>query len=122
MTKSKNFIITINNPTYDIHQLMDKLKAAGFTYARGQLERGESGTPHLQACFGGKSTRFSVIHKMFPGCYVAGSKSPFDAWEYCGKEDTRVEGPVEYGVPPAAKNRAGDTKKRNAMLLEKGVV
>jgi hypothetical protein len=122
MTKSKNFIITINNPTYDIHQLLDKLKAAGFTYARAQLECGESGTKHIQACFGGKSTRFSVITKMFPGCHVEGSKSPFDAWEYCGKEDTRVEGPVEYGVPPAARYRPGDYKKRNAMLLEKGVV
>lgn len=36
--------------------------------------------------------------------------------------DTRVEGPVEYGVPPAAKNRAGDTKKKNAMLLAKGAI
>lgn len=33
-----------------------------------------------------------------------------------------MEGPVEYGIPPAAKNRAGDTKKRNEMLLEKGCV
>lgn len=48
------------------------------------------------------------------------AKSPFDSWEYCGKVDTRVEGPIEFGVPPAALNRKGDLKKRNEMLIEKG--
>lgn len=33
-----------------------------------------------------------------------------------------MEGPVEFGVPPAARNRKGDLKQRNAMLLEKGCV
>lgn len=44
------------------------------------------------------------------------------AWNYCGKEDTRLEGPLEYGVPPAAKNVKGDTAARNKMILEKGEV
>lgn len=122
MTKSNNFLITLNNPTLDIHQFIEKVKGAGFKYARVQLEKGESGTKHLQGCFGGKATRFNVVHKLLPGAHVEAAKSPFNAWEYCGKEDTRVEGPAEFGVPPAAKNRAGDTKKRNEMLLEKGVV
>ncbi len=50
------------------------------------------------------------------------AKDPFKSWEYCGKEDTRVEGPAEFGVPPAALNRKGDLKARNAMLIAKGVV
>jgi len=29
---------------------------------------------------------------------------------------------MEFGVPPAAKNVKGDTKARNAMILEFGVV
>lgn len=120
--KSNNFLITLNNPTYDIHEFMERVKAAGFTYCRVQLERGEAGTLHLQGVFGGKATRFSVIHKLLPGAHVEAARNPFQSWEYCGKEDTRVEGPVEFGVPPAAKWRKGDTKARNAMLLEKGVV
>lgn len=44
------------------------------------------------------------------------------AWNYCGKEDSRVEGPAEIGVPPAAKNIKGDTKARNKMILEYGIV
>lgn len=48
--------------------------------------------------------------------------SPYDGWTYCGKDESRVEGPVEYGVPPAAVNRKGDLKARNHLLIEKGVV
>lgn len=59
---------------------------------------------------------------MLPTAHIEKAKSPYDAWKYCGKEESRVEGPVEYGVPPAAKNRKGDTKARNAMLIEKGIV
>lgn len=44
------------------------------------------------------------------------------AWKYCGKEDSRLEGPVEFGIPPAAKNVKGDTAARNKMIIEMGVV
>lgn len=39
------------------------------------------------------------------------------AWDYCGKPESRCLGPVEHGIPPAAKNSRGDTKKRNEMIL-----
>ncbi|WP_445769545.1 hypothetical protein [Rheinheimera sp.] len=115
-------MITQNNPAHDIHQLLETLKAFGFTYARAQLEQGENGTRHIQACFGGKKCRLPQISKLLPHTHVEIAKSPYDSWEYCGKVETRVEGPVEFGIPPAAKNRAGDTRKKNAMLLEKGAV
>lgn len=44
------------------------------------------------------------------------------AWKYCGKEDSRLDGPVEFGLPPAAKNVKGDTATRNKMIIEMGVV
>jgi len=44
------------------------------------------------------------------------------SWNYCGKEESRLEGPLEHGVPPASKRVKGDTKKRNEMILEYGVV
>lgn len=46
--------------------------------------------------------------------------TPTNVWNYCGKEETRVEGPVEFGVPPATKNVKGSTKDHNLMLMEKG--
>jgi hypothetical protein len=36
------------------------------------------------------------------------------------KEDTRVEGPWEFGIKPARKNVKGDTKERNKKILELG--
>lgn len=44
------------------------------------------------------------------------------SWNYCGKEETRLEGPLEHGIPPASKAVKGDTAARNAMILEKGEV
>lgn len=59
---------------------------------------------------------------MLPHAHIEPAHSPLDAWKYCGKEDTRVEGPVEWGIP-AANKKAGDTKKeRNELLLAKGAV
>lgn len=57
---------------------------------------------------------------MFPTAHVEAAKSPFDSWAYCGKEETRVEGPVEFGVPPANRARKGDYKAFNKIALEKG--
>lgn len=111
--KSCNFILTINNPTIDVHQFIELVKAKGFKYGRVQLERGEQGTLHLQGCLGGKSTRISAVKSMFPTAHIETAKSPFHSWEYCGKADTRVEGPVEFGLPPANRARAGDYKSVN---------
>lgn len=33
MVRTRNFIITLNNPKYDIHQFMEKAKAAGASAA-----------------------------------------------------------------------------------------
>lgn len=50
------------------------------------------------------------------------SRNAMAAWNYCGKQESRVLGPIEHGVPPASKRVKGDTKKRNEMILEYGVV
>lgn len=60
--------------------------------------------------------------KKLKGCHVEISKNAMAAWKYCGKEDTRVEGPEEFGIPPASKAVKGDTAARNKMILEYGVV
>lgn len=105
---SRNFVITYNNPKEDIHQLLERIKAYGFTYGRAQLERGESGTLHIQATFGGKQCKPTMLHKLLPGVHVEVARNALASWDYCGKEESRVEGPVEFGVPPARLNVAGD--------------
>lgn len=62
------------------------------------------------------------MHKQFPGCHIEVAKNALAAWRYCGKEDTRVEGPCEHGVPPAALNQKGDKKARNLLIIEKGLI
>lgn len=90
-------------------------------YARAQLEKGAEGTPHYQACVGYKTPkRLATMIKRFPGCHVEITKNAFKAWTYCGKADTRIEGPVEHGIPPAALNIKGDKAERNKLLIEKG--
>ncbi len=37
--------------------------------------------------------------------------------DYCMKEDTRVEGPWEFGIKPARRNVKGDVKARNEAIL-----
>lgn len=68
---------------------------------------------------GGKQYRFNAIKKEFPTAHIEAAKDAFKSWEYCGKEDTRVSGPAEYGVPPAQRNVAGNVAARNKMLLDK---
>lgn len=116
---SNNFIVTINNPDKTIDEYAEIVKRAGYKYARFQLEKGESGTVHVQGAFGGKRTRLPAVQKLFK-CHVEVSKSAIHAWDYCGKTETRIEGPVEFGQPPACPNKKGDKAKRNKMLLQKG--
>lgn len=40
--------------------------------------------------------------------------------DYCLKEDTRQEGPWEFGIKPARRNHKGDVKARNEAILKYG--
>lgn len=42
------------------------------------------------------------------------------ASDYCLKEDTRLDGPWEFGLKPARRNVAGDCAARNKKILEIG--
>jgi len=119
--KSKNFMLTKNNPKESLEEFHQILKADS-VYARVQLELSASGTPHYQACVGYKNERhMKALIKQFDGCHIEVARNAMRAWKYCGKEDTRKEGPLESGVPPAAKNVKGDTKTRNEYILKHGV-
>jgi len=58
----------------------------------------------------------------FTNVHVERARCAQDVWEYCGKEDTRVAGPLEFGVPPARQNVKGSVAERNKMIFEKGVI
>lgn len=121
---SRNFTGTMNNPTETLEEFLGVLKRLpGAVAARAQLERGAEGTPHFQWCVTlSKVARLKSIIKKLPGCHVEAAKNAMAAWRYCGKEDSRVEGPLEFGVPPASRSVKGDTKERNNMILTMGAV
>ena len=90
---------------------------SGAEYARAQQEKcPKTGRLHIQACIGYKDAKtFSKIKKMFRGAHIEMSRDPRAAWDYCGKEDTRVDGPWTLGSPPRPqRNKKGDRAAFNA--------
>lgn len=68
-----------------------------------------------------KNKRSGVIVKAFPTAHIEVAKNAFKSWEYCGKPETRVEGPVEFGpIPKPQKYAKGDTLAFNKAVLTEG--
>lgn len=62
----------------------------------GQVEEGESGNKHIQACFRWKNARsFDQVKLLFPGAHIEPCKNWSKSTEYCTKERSRV-GPRDY--------------------------
>jgi len=57
------------------------------------------------------------MSKKFVGCHIEPAKHAMKLFEYCQKGDTRVEGPLVHGMPPAKRNEKGDVKKQNELLM-----
>ena len=68
-------------------------------YAIYQYERGENGTPHIQAFIIYKnSKRFKNVKQDFPTAHIiVPNGSNIENRDYCTKKDTRIAEPVEIG-------------------------
>lgn len=117
---------TWNNPQEDWKTILENFTA---DFAIGQLEKGENGTPHLQFAIYFAS---SITAHRFKGkpCFIKGCPAS-DADKitaYCSKEDTRVEGPYQYGTRPSkAKRKDYDAalaliKERRPLEIEADVL
>lgn len=111
----------MNNPTITGEEFLEVLKKLPSCIAATcQLEKGTEGTPHFQWMTSHSNPlQLKAVIKKLKGCHVEAARNAFAAWNYCQKEDTRIEGPWEHGIPPAAKNVKGDTAARNKLLMEK---
>ena len=69
-----------------------------------------------------KNHRCAKLNKLLPGCHVELAKNAMASWNYCGKQDTRLQGPFEFGLPPASKAVKGDSAARNKLIIEYGSV
>jgi len=96
---------------------------SGAKYVNGQLEKGKEGTVHIQFFLNyekpGKT--IAALKKHDKHAHFEVVKRDNGASSYCLKEETRLEGPWEFGIKPARKNVKGETKERNMRILELGV-
>lgn len=92
-----------------LRQAYEELKAR---YVCGQLEKGESGTPHIQFYVNFHNPqRFSALKRFDPKVHWEPVKSAKASQKYCLKEDTRVEGPYEFGDYPLERNSKVEWQK-----------
>ena len=83
--KSRNFILTLNNPDVTITELSEICKRNGATTFAGQLERGtQTGTVHAQFFIGFDNPRsLGSIKKWQPRAHIEPAKNAFRSFEYC---------------------------------------
>lgn len=104
--KARNWLCTLNNPDISLEKIHE---LTGAIYSVGQLEKGENGTLHYQfyQTFV-RQIRLAHYKKRLPQAHVEPVLVDNGVQKYCMKEDTRVEGPWEYGTKPLRRNSKGD--------------
>lgn len=93
--QGKYWMFTLNNPVGPLD-----LTDPRISYSVYQGEIGEEGTPHYQGYVEFKSTmRLTGLQQLIPGAHWERRRGTADeARDYCMKEDTREEDPIETGV------------------------
>lgn len=95
------YLCTWNNPQQDSWLKISALP--GLSYATGQLEKGESGTVHLQfVLYFEHGKKFLQLKKLLPLCALFGKppSAAVDIIAYCTKDETRIEARSEIGKKP----------------------
>lgn len=114
--KSRKWVFTWNNPT----TFPDWEEFDGLVYGVYQRERGSEGTEHFQGfLYFRNAIRRTTLARLLPSAYIKPGLphvKPEDAAAYCKKEDTRVDGPYEFGKLPQQGKRTDVTAFRDAVF------
>lgn len=89
-------------------------KRAEAVYSNGQLEKGKDGTVHLQYFVNlsdKNKKRVTQMKKLCAYTHWEPVRRDNGASSYAMKEDTRVEGPWEFGEKPLCRNKKADWDK-----------
>lgn len=110
MSRSRNWLCTLNNPTEDPEGYLKLWHTqAKATYVCGQLEKGQEGTPHIQFFLNfGQPKRLAALKKHCKKAHFEIVKVNNGAHDYCMKEESRLEGPWEFGIKPIQRNNKTD--------------
>lgn len=94
---AKNWVFTWNNPEFELN--LESVPLA--SYIIYQKEQGENGTIHYQGYLeASRRVRLSQLKNIHQGIHWEVRRgSQAQAIDYARKEDTRIDGPWEYGVP-----------------------
>lgn len=99
--QSKNWVFTLNNPEFlDECNKWDESNPGLIQYCIWQLEKGENGTYHLQGYLQlKKKSTLTAMKRLNDKVHWEVRKgSHQEAKDYVSKEDTRQEGPWEFGI------------------------
>jgi len=100
--KYRNFVFTKNNPTQDGERFLQDLQALlPIRYCIFQKEEGEqNGTPHFQGYveLSKQRSHRQLVEALQGAHFEARRGTALQAKMYSSKEETRVEGPWEFGV------------------------
>lgn len=86
--RSNCWSVTINNPNRSDEENIAQARQKGWK-VYGQLEKGESGTPHYQLMIRTPQVRFSALKKAFPRAHIEVSRNPAALEAYVQKDETR---------------------------------
>lgn len=124
MSQARSWLGTLNNPDTTVVQdyLSLWFTKARARYVNGQLEKGKEGTVHIQFFLNfEKPVRLAALKKFCPKAHFQQVLRDNGASDYCLKEETRLEGPWEFGLKPARHNVQGEKALKNKTILELGV-
>lgn len=120
-SQAKHWCFTINNPTLELDKQTFE-RASDLLYCVMQLEKGdEEETPHLQGIIGfNKKKRFNQVKMLHDRAHWEVARNVPASIGYCKKEETRIDGPWEYGEVPfhAVKGKRKDLDKVVDLIRE----
>lgn len=99
---NRSYVFTINLAECEKHFLLDFSQCDYIRYAVYQLEIGENGNEHFQGYLElSRACRFTQIARSVKGMELAHFEvrrgTPAQARDYAMKDDSRLDGPFEYG-------------------------
>jgi hypothetical protein len=118
--KWRNWLGTWNNPDIPTEDFLKDIYSQGkVVYLVGQLEKGKEGTVHVQFFVNFKSQkRLSEVKKLNGKAHWQGVTINNGAHNYCMKEETRLEGPYEFGIRPVQRNNKTDWDRVKQLAID----
>lgn len=108
----QTWLATLNNPDVEHQEYLEGYHTKhGADYVVGQLEKGSEGTVHLQFFVHfpkANKKRLAAMKKLDQRVHWEPVRVNNGADNYCMKEETRMEGPWEFGVRPVKRNSKTD--------------